>query len=152
MKNAVIALLALTGSSCASIMTGGSDTVLVQSVPSGASFSTNTGARGRTPQSIVVPASQDLVVNYKLSGYESTTAIVESRFSGWIVGNILFGGFIGLAVDLLNPDAKTHDGSISVTLLAQDGFNEGESDMEGPKSALASDFEAARDRRRRAQE
>ena len=36
--------------SCASIVTGSEDTVKIQSAPVGASFTTNTGAVGTTPQ------------------------------------------------------------------------------------------------------
>ena len=113
-------LLSVLLTSCASIMTGSTDNVTIESIPSGAFFTTNTGSSGHTPQMISVPASQDLVVEYKKNGYEPQSAILKSRMSGWIVGNVIFGGFIGLAIDIVNPDARTHDKSLSVQLVQRD--------------------------------
>lgn len=106
--------------SCASLMTGDEDTVTIQSMPPGARFYTNTGVRGTTPRTITVPAAEDLVVNYSLPGYEPQEVLLESRLSAWILGNAIFGGFIGLAIDIVNPDARTHDSVVSADLVQKD--------------------------------
>ena len=122
MKYLLVPLLALPLlGSCASIMTGSTDTVSVVSVPSGAYFSTNTGVRGYTPMNVSVPASQDLVVDLRLKGYESQSVVVESRMSGWIFGNLIFGGLIGIAIDAVNPDSRTHDSQVQVQLVKAEG-------------------------------
>lgn len=123
MKQPLLAavLLACLVTSCASIMTGSSDSVSVISTPPGTFFTTNIGVSGRTPQVVTVPASQDLVVNFRRKGYEPTTVMLNSRMSGWILGNILFGGPIGLVVDLLNPNAKTHSSHLTAQLVRKPG-------------------------------
>jgi len=113
----VAAAVVILFASCASIMTGSTDTVTVESIPCGAYFRSNTGARGRTPQTVIVPASEDLVVDYRLEGYEPQSAVAKSRVSAWIAGNILFGGLIGLVIDIVNPDARTHDSKLRVQLV-----------------------------------
>jgi len=133
MKPAELGLIPLlfTLFSCASIMTGSTDTVTITSTPSGARFSTNTGVRGRTPMSVSVPASQDLVVEYSLPGYEPQGVVLESRMSAWVIGNIVFGGLIGLVIDVVNPDSRTHDSVVDVQLLPSERPMDDEVDVAG---------------------
>lgn len=39
------------------------------------------------------------VVRIELDGYEPFAATITSSVSGWVVGNLVFGGVIGLVVD-----------------------------------------------------
>ncbi len=103
---AVLALV-LCGSSCASIVTGGTDDILITSQPDGAYFRTNLGQSGRTPQSISIPDDQPLSVSFRLEGYEDQSASVGTRMSAWVLGNIVFGGLIGLVVDVA-ADGNVH--------------------------------------------
>ena len=45
------------------------------------------------------------VVTIKKDGYKPKTVIVQGKFNGWVIGNLLFGGLIGGAVDLLTDNA-----------------------------------------------
>jgi hypothetical protein len=92
--------LVLGSSSCASIITGATDDILITSSPDGAYFRTNLGQSGRTPQSISIPDDQPLSVSFRLEGYEDQSASVGTRMSAWVLGNIVFGGLIGLVVDV----------------------------------------------------
>ena len=107
-------------------MTGSSDAVTIQSVPSGAYFTTNVGISGHTPKVVQVPASQDLIIETRRKGYERATAIVKSRMSKWIAGNLLFGGLIGIVIDLVNPNARTHDGTVTVQLVRAENVDSDE--------------------------
>lgn len=116
---AALALLAVL-TSCASIMTGSDDSVTVNSMPSGAYFTTNIGVSGYTPKVVSVPASQDLIVEYRKKGYEPQSVVLESRMSAWVAGNLILGGLIGIAVDVVNPDSRTHDGTVTAQLIEVD--------------------------------
>jgi len=117
LRSLLVSILLLLGTSCASIVTGSTDSVIIESVPSGAQFTTNIGVRGVTPRVVVVPASQDLVVDFSLQGYEPTSAVLESRVSAWVAGNIIFGGLLGIIIDIANPDARTHDKVLRANLI-----------------------------------
>ena len=107
--------------SCASIITGSTDRVTINSSPQGASFTTNSGDSGFTPSKIVVADDLDLEVHYSLPGYQDADVTANSRMSAWIFGNILIGGLIGLAIDLITGNYKTHAGEVSVTLRPVQG-------------------------------
>jgi hypothetical protein len=102
--------------SCASIMEGSASPIDILSTPPGAYFETNTGASGTTPATITVPNSVDLEIEFAKRGYESTTVEVPSEMSPWILGNVLFGGIVGIIIDAVNPDARSRDSSVTVEL------------------------------------
>jgi len=108
--------LSLPCASCASIITGSTDHVTINSSPEGASFTTNTGDSGITPSKIVIADDVDLEVHYSLPGYEDADVSANSRMSAWIIGNILIGGVIGLAIDLITGNYKTHTSEVKATL------------------------------------
>lgn len=115
---ATLAALALCSlCSCASIITGSTDSVTIQSNPTGARFETNTGSKGVTPCTITVPDSETLDVTVKMDGYEDSSADLAPRMSGWLFGNILFGGLIGLGIDLVSGNWRTHDDKITVNMV-----------------------------------
>lgn len=109
--------LTLPLTSCATIVTGSEDSVKILSNPPGAAFTTNAGASGVTPAAITIPDDLTLEVSYSLAGYRDQKALLEPRMSAWIFGNILIGGLIGLAVDLVTGQWRTHAGELSVTLV-----------------------------------
>ena len=117
LRSLPILLLLMLGTSCASIVTGSTDSVTIQSAPPGAYFTTNTGIQGVTPRVVTVPASQDLVVDFRLQGYEPASAVLESRMSGWVWGNLIFGGLVGIVIDGVNPDSRTHDKVLQTKLV-----------------------------------
>lgn len=116
MKN-LASCLALVGlTSCASLMTGSTDSVLIQSVPSGAEFSTNLGHEGVTPFLLAIPDDRDLEVRYQLAGYRDGLAVAEAKPSAWVMGNVLFGGLIGIGIDILSGHMNIHDDAVTCVL------------------------------------
>ena len=111
MRQSSICLIGLTlfTSSCASIMTGKTDTLDITSNPSGATYVTNTGQVGTTPGEVTVPEEDTLHVDFSHAGYRSQRVTVESKMSNWIWGNLLFGGLIGLVIDVAGDRSLTHD-------------------------------------------
>ena len=107
--------------SCASIVTGSHDNVDILSLPSGAAFDTNTGHNGVTPASISIPDDVTLEVTYKMEGYQDARASLAPKMSGWFWGNILLGGIIGMIIDGISGNWRTHSGSLSATLIPVTG-------------------------------
>lgn len=120
MKLIVSLALVLLSSSCASIVTGKEDSVQILTTPPGASFSTNTGHRGVTPSTISIPDSVNLEVDFTLDGFHPQHATLARKGSGWLMGNILLGGIIGLAIDLGTGNWYTHPKTLEVVLTPSD--------------------------------
>ena len=107
------ALASILSTGCATIIHGGFDqAVTVTSEPSGAEFRVDPeGVSGTTPATVYLAARRNHVVTAKAGGHKQARAEVRSRFSKWMFGNVLFGGLIGVVIDLcgggyyLTPDA-----------------------------------------------
>jgi uncharacterized protein YceK len=111
MKRALIAAAAvLSLSGCASIMEGSStQEIKFSSVPEGAAVTvfTRTGEvahTGRTPTVLALDRSGGFLeseiytVLIRKKGYEPQEITLESIPNGWWVGNVVFGGLIGMLV------------------------------------------------------
>lgn len=107
---ATLTATVLMGTGCASIVHGGSRTVMVSSVPAGAKA---TITNANTAQAISVNTTpftvsldpkrgyfkgQSYTLKLELPGYAPTEVVLKSKLSGWYWGNIIFGGVIGLVV------------------------------------------------------
>lgn len=87
--------------SCATIMQGTTQTVGISSSPSGALVTVDGKAMGKTPVMADLKRKDNHTVQIKLAAYEPHEMTITRSLSGWVVGNILFGGLIGLAVDAI---------------------------------------------------
>lgn len=120
MKALALVLFSLSVHSCATIVTGRTDSVTINSSPPGARYVTNTGDEGTTPATLVVRDDVTLKVDFELEGYHPTTIEQEPRASAWVLGNLLFGlvGLvIGAAVDLGGGGGYTRNGSLTAELV-----------------------------------
>lgn len=108
--------LAVPIASCASIVTGSTDRVQLDSVPQGAHYVTNAGHEGTTPAQISISDDVTLTVTCTADGYERTTVTMPPRMSGWVLGNLAFGGLIGLGLDFVSGNWRTHDDKLVVSL------------------------------------
>lgn len=103
------AVLVLFTSGCASIVSDWEWPVTFRSNPSGAYviLRDKDGVeihRGYTPITIKLDASSgyfsgaEYEVEMRLPGYEVSKGRVSARLNGWYVGNVVFGGLIGLLI------------------------------------------------------
>lgn len=100
LKRLAIASLCFFGiTACASIMHGPNQTIGVSSSPTSARVSVNGQSFGTTPAMVKLPSKSVHVIKVELDGYLPFEATVTKKLSGWVWGNIVFGGVIGLAVD-----------------------------------------------------
>ena len=115
---ALVGLLALLPG-CATIMHGTTQDIGISSVPSGALVSVDNKTHGQTP--VVAPLSRkdNHLVKVEFPGYQPFEATVTRSVSGWVAGNILFGGLIGLSVDAISGGLYTFGPEqITATLTA----------------------------------
>lgn len=101
--------LALMNSGCASIMNGGARSVTMNSSPMGATIqiTTEEGSpvhSGKTPMTVALDPKrgffrgQSYVVRISMDGYRPAMVSVRPELSGWYLGNLIFGGLLGLLI------------------------------------------------------
>ena len=102
-------MLAASLVSCASIVSKSNYPVVVNSSPDGAVITVTNkhGARiykGKTPTTLTLASSAgyfsgaEYHITYELDGYETRQVTLQKELDGWYIGNIIFGGLIGLLI------------------------------------------------------
>lgn len=92
-------LLLLVLPSCAAIVCRKTGHVPIDSVPPGAVVSYKGANVGVTPCTVAVHR-RDRHVILKMAGYHDQAVEAGTGTSAWILGNLVFGGLIGIVVDL----------------------------------------------------
>ena len=95
----VLAATMLAG--CATIMNQTTQAVGIASNPTGASVTVDGTPHGKTPVVAKLSRKDHHIVRLELAGYQPYEATLTRHVSGWVWGNVVFGGLIGLAVDAL---------------------------------------------------
>lgn len=98
-------LLAVGG--CASIMHGTTQKIGISSAPTGAQVSVDNKQFGTTPVFADLKRKEEHVITITMPGYETAQLTVTKKVSGWVWGNIVLGGLIGLAVDAISGGLYT---------------------------------------------
>jgi uncharacterized protein YceK len=120
-KKTVALLLLVFLNGCASIINGQNQTLSVDTSPHKGASCYLVNDKGKwfisdTPGSVTVLRSyEDLIVTCEKDGLRGTTS-VKSSTKGMAAGNILFGGFIGAAVDCGTGSAYDYPSIIHVDL------------------------------------
>ena len=104
---------------CATVITGTTQSVGVSSNPAGATATINPGGLTvATPAQVELKVNRSYTVLVERDGYESGSTAVSSRISGWVWGNLVIGGLIGLAIDFISGGAyKLTPETLSVDLV-----------------------------------
>jgi hypothetical protein len=100
MRNLILLPL-LSAFGCATIMHGSSQDLSVASTPTSAVVSIDNQDAGHTPVMRSLKRGDPHTVKVSMPGYMPYEVILTKNVSGWVIGNILFGGLIGLAVDAI---------------------------------------------------
>ncbi|MGJ3257846.1 MAG: hypothetical protein ACFE0K_16140 [Alcanivorax sp.] len=135
MKKILGAMVLASGvgmSGCASIVSDSSYPVTLTTTPSGVSYTiTNTKKgydmmSGETPATVTLPASNGFfskahyAVTFEKTGYDPVSVPLRAGMDGWYVGNILFGGLLGiLIIDPATGSMWKLDESVRVALKQQ---------------------------------
>jgi len=92
-----LTLLSLSG--CATIIHGTKQEVGISSTPTGATVMIDDNDVGVTPVVSKLTRKKNHVVKIQLAGYQPFETTLTHSVSGWVWGNLAFGGLIGLVVD-----------------------------------------------------
>ena len=119
-------------SSCATIMHGTRQTIGIASNPSNAMIWVDSNFMGYTPMIVEMTRKDNHIVRIELDGYMPYEAAFSRQVSGWVFGNVIFGGLIGLAVDaisgglyMLTPDqvqAEMRTNGMAYSKQSKDSF------------------------------
>ena len=91
--------LALTA--CASIMHGTSQDIGISSSPTNATVTVDNATKAQTPFVAKLSRKDNHIIHIAADGYAPADLTLTRSTSGWVWGNIIFGGIIGLAVDAM---------------------------------------------------
>jgi len=126
----LVGVIFITG--CASILSKSMYPVTINSYPDEANIiiKDERGTqmyKGKTPTTLTLASGEayfhgkSYTVTFSKSGYEEQTTVIKSGLDGWYIGNILFGGLIGiLIVDPLTGAMWSLPKEITVTLAPKD--------------------------------
>ena len=95
-------VLAVLAAGCASIIHGTTQEIGITSIPIDAEVTVDGGTVGRTPVIADLSRKNQHFVTIELDGYMPYETTITKSASGWVWGNIVFGGLIGLAVDAIS--------------------------------------------------
>lgn len=88
-----------TMSGCASLVSGKKQDVTIRTTPAGADVLIDGTIAGTTPMIANLVRKRRHEIQFKKAGYPDITKGTTRGFNWWYVGNLLFGGIIGLIVD-----------------------------------------------------
>lgn len=95
----LVSLLGLGG--CATIMTGTSQPFTVNSNIHKAKVYIDDKYVGETPLALEkLSTKKNHIIRIEADGYMPVTEVIKKETSGWVWGNILLGGLIGLGIDM----------------------------------------------------
>jgi len=86
---------------CATIIHGTKQDVSISSNPSKATVIIDNDEKGITPITVELSRKDHHMVQINLDGFLPYETKLTRKVDGWIAGNIVFGGLIGLAVDAI---------------------------------------------------
>ncbi|AFK04651.1 PEGA domain protein [Emticicia oligotrophica DSM 17448] len=112
-KKTILSLLTLFSFgalvSCASIIHGKIQDIVVSSQPSGAKIFIDGKEFGQTPKVLGLPRNgrfegepstkQGYKISITMEGYQPYETILQRKVDGWFFGNIILGGVIGIVID-----------------------------------------------------
>lgn len=131
-------VVALTG--CTTVMSGKTQTVSFQSIPSGATVTINGAVIGVTPLSTMIEKKKGQALTISKDGYKTFTTEMSTSLDPWFWGNIVVGGVLGSTTDAINGSIYQYaPGQFQVTLEPESG-SKISSDTEKSKKDKAREY------------
>ena len=132
--------------SCASIIHGSRQDISVNSVPSGAKVMVKGVHMATTPAVIELKRKEsNIILRFEKEGYEPVEIALNRSVDGWIAGNIVFGGLIGLAIDFIDGAAyKLNPSEVDAVLAEAKKQGMNLDDMSKHGVVIAVDLQAIR--------
>ena len=88
--------------SCGTIFNGSNQEINIVSDPVNAKVTIDEREFGITPITVQLERKDNHIIKLELEGYEPEIITLNRETSGWFIGNCLFGGLIGMAVDAIS--------------------------------------------------
>ena len=102
LSRSILILIIFSFSGCATIMHGSRQEMFLTCEPRIASVYVDGHYIGNTPMNTRLSRGKDHQLRIELQGYKPFETTLTRRLDGWVFGNILLGGIIGIAVDAAN--------------------------------------------------
>ncbi|MBI1953816.1 MAG: hypothetical protein HYS41_06820 [Candidatus Omnitrophica bacterium] len=102
-----LVLVAALLAGCASIIHGSQQSVRVMSSPSGAVVRVNLNSMATTTPGVLSLNRKEVgyVLTFEKQGYKPVEVSLRRTVDGWLFGNILFGGIVGIVIDFASGSA-----------------------------------------------
>ncbi|HEX2836562.1 MAG TPA: PEGA domain-containing protein [Phycisphaerales bacterium] len=91
--------MAFMAGGCATIVNGKTQEVPIATIPPGATVCIDSSQTVITPASVNLRRNKDYILTVMKDGYHPQTVQITGVLSGWLAGNLLFGGIIGGGID-----------------------------------------------------
>lgn len=94
------------------MMANGPDRLPVSTNPAGAAVFVDNAQVGQTPLMVTLDrAKPKAEIRLELQGFAPVIIVREKSVNGWVFGNLLFGGLIGIIIDSANNNTSKFDDS-----------------------------------------
>ena len=121
MRALVLALLAVTGTGCATLVNDHSEVITIHSEPAGAAVTIDGRPAGVTPLRVPVSSHSHHVVQVFLPGYRPQICrFTSSGGAGWLVLDLVTTWFFGLVIDLVRDERSSLDQGHCVVMFSEE--------------------------------
>jgi hypothetical protein len=109
MRRILLGLALAAAPGCATVATGGGgdQTVRITSDVPGADVTVDGLPAGATPAEVKLSRRSTHTVEVAAAGFETTRLAVAPQFNPWVIGNVVFGGVVGIVVDFATGATTT---------------------------------------------
>jgi hypothetical protein len=101
----VVLFFAISIASCSTVINGSKQGVTINSTPDGADIWIDGTKVGVTPAQVKLKRGKEHIIEVKKTGYQTARVTTDQSITGWFWGNLLCGGVVGFAVDLITGAA-----------------------------------------------
>lgn len=106
---------------CATIIAPGPDKIPINTNPTGAEVLLDGKSAGLTPTTLLAERDSEGLITIRKAGYEDVIIDRDKVLNGWLLGNIILGGLIGVTIDLITHNqGKYSDEPLFVRLKTTD--------------------------------
>jgi hypothetical protein len=95
----VLAVISMSFTQCATIISGSKQIISIESEPKKAKLLVDGVGIGYTPFATKLARRSTHQIELQMEGYETYHMKITKTVNGWVFGNILIGGLIGIAID-----------------------------------------------------
>lgn len=118
----VLGMVLMFSTGCATIVTGRDTGYPIMTQPEGAKVLVNGLFQGTTPLLLEMDRNSNYLVRVEKEGCPHFDTLISSQMNPWLVGNIVFGGLIGLLIDAATgSSSRLSPTYVSLMYTEQDG-------------------------------